>query len=108
MLVEGRVKFAQVTAEGQQVLLRVAGPGEIFGTVAALGDALHPASAQATTDCVALAWRNEAIAVLMSRFPLIALNVARFLAGRLREFQDRYRELATERVERRVAHTLLR
>jgi CRP-like cAMP-binding protein len=32
----------------------------------------------------------------------------RFLAGRVKEFQDRYRELATERVERRVAHALLR
>ncbi len=31
MLVEGRVKFTQVTAEGQQVL-RAIGPGEIFGT----------------------------------------------------------------------------
>lgn len=108
MLVEGRVKFTQVTAEGQQVLLRAIGPGEIFGTVAALGDAMHPASAQASTDCTALAWREEVIAGLMERFPRIALNVARFLAGRLKEFQDRYRELATERVERRVARTLLR
>ena len=108
MLIEGRVKFTQVTAEGQQVLLRAIGPGEIFGTVAALGEALHPASAQASIDCVALTWRGEAIADLMDRFPRIALNVARFLAERLKEFQDRYRELATERVERRVAHTLLR
>jgi CRP-like cAMP-binding protein len=30
------------------------------------------------------------------------------LAGRLQELQDRYRELATERVERRVARALLR
>ena len=108
MLVEGRVKFTQVTANGQQVLLRAVGPGEIFGTVAALSDALHPASAQAATDCVTLAWRGEDIGGLMDRFPRIALNVARFLAERLKEFQDRYRELATERVERRVAHTLLR
>ena len=34
--------------------------------------------------------------------------MVRFLAGRVKEFQDRYRELATERVERRVAHGLLR
>ncbi len=38
----------------------------------------------------------------------MALNVVRFLAGRVKEFQDRYRELATERVERRLAHALLR
>src|SRR5205814_7542559 len=47
VLVEGRVKFTQVTPEGQQVLLRAIGPGETFGAVAALGDAFHPASGQA-------------------------------------------------------------
>jgi CRP/FNR family transcriptional regulator, nitrogen oxide reductase regulator len=30
------------------------------------------------------------------------------LAGHVREFQNRYRELATERVERRLARTVLR
>ncbi len=108
VLTEGRVKFTQVTAEGHQVLLRAIGPGETFGAVAALGDAVHPASGQAVGDCAALGWSSEAINSLMERFPRIALNALRFLAGRLAEFQDRYRELATERVERRLARALLR
>ena len=108
VLVEGRVKFTQVTAEGHQVIVRVSGPGEMFGAVAALGDAAHPASAEATSDAAALGWRSEVISGLLERFPQMALNVVRFLAGRVKEFQDRYRELATERVERRVAHALLR
>jgi CRP-like cAMP-binding protein len=108
VLIEGRVKFTQVTADGQQVLLRVAGPGEMFGAVAALGDAFHPATAHAQGDCAALGWRSEVIASLMEQFPRIAVNALRFMAGRLTEFQERYRELATERVERRVARTLFR
>jgi CRP/FNR family transcriptional regulator, nitrogen oxide reductase regulator len=108
VLVEGRVKFTQVTAEGHQVIVRVSGPGEMFGAVAALGDAAHPASGEATADSVALGWRSEVISGLLERFPRLSLNVVRFLAGRVKEFQDRYRELATERVERRVAHALLR
>ena len=108
VLVEGRVKFTQVTTEGQQVLLRAIGPGETFGAVAALGDAFHPASAQAIGDCTALGWESEVISGLMEQFPRLALNAVRFLAGRVEEFQDRYRELSTERVERRVAHALLR
>lgn len=108
VLVGGRVKFTQVTAEGHQVLVRVIRPGEMFGTVAALGDAAHPAAGEATGDCAALGWRSEVISGLMEQFPRIALNVVRFLAGRVEEFQDRYRELATERVERRVAHAILR
>ncbi|HKP53744.1 MAG TPA: Crp/Fnr family transcriptional regulator [Chloroflexia bacterium] len=108
VLTEGRVKFTQVTPEGYGVLLRVIGPGETFGAVAALGDADHPASAQATGECAALGWESETISDLMERFPRLALNALRFLAGRLKEFQDRYRELATQRVERRIAHALLR
>src|SRR5947207_10164372 len=84
VLVEGRVKFTQVTPEGQQVLLRAIGPGETFGAVAALGDAFHPASAQAISNCVALGWESEVISGLMERFPRLALNAVRFLAGRAR------------------------
>jgi CRP-like cAMP-binding protein len=108
VLVEGRVKFTQVTAEGEQVIVRMSGPGEMFGAVAALGDAVHPASGEATGDCAALGWRSDVISGLLEQFPRLAINVVRFLAGRVKEFQDRYRELATERVERRVAHGLLR
>src|SRR4051812_25815868 len=81
VLIEGRVKFTQVTPEGQQVLLRAIGPGETFGAVAALGDAFHPASAQAIGDCTALGWESEVISGLMEQFPRLALNAVRFLAG---------------------------
>jgi CRP-like cAMP-binding protein len=108
VLSAGRVKFTQVTPEGHSVLLRVIAPGEMFGTVAALGDAYHPASGEAAVSSAALAWNSATIRRLMERHPRLALNALRFLAGRLAEFQDRYRELATQRVERRVAHALLR
>lgn len=108
VLVEGHVKFTQVTPEGYGVLLRVIGPGEMFGAVSALGDAFHPATALATEPSAAMAWNSPTIRLLMERHPVVALNGIRFLAGRLAEFQDRYRELATQHVERRVAHTLLR
>jgi CRP/FNR family transcriptional regulator, nitrogen oxide reductase regulator len=108
VLTEGRVKASQVTPEGHGVLLRVIGPGETFGAVAALGDAVHPATAQADGECAALGWTGDVISALMERHPRLALNALRFLAGRLQEFQDRFRELATQRVERRIAHALLR
>jgi CRP-like cAMP-binding protein len=108
VLLAGRVKFTQVTATGQQVLVRLGGPGDVFGTVAALGDAVYAASAQAVGSCSALGWESAVIAGLLEQYPRLALNALRFLAGRLSEFQDRARELATERAEQRVAHALLR
>lgn len=108
VLSQGRVRLTQVTPEGHQVILHIAGPGEMLGGVAALGDSLYPASAQAVEASSALAWDGDTMARLMERYPKIALNALRLLAGRLRELQDRYRELATERVERRLARAMLR
>lgn len=108
VLHRGRVRLTQVTAEGHQVLVRFIAPGEGMGIVAALGGMLYPASAEALDDCQALMWDGPTITRLMEQHPRLALNGMRLLAQRVREFQDRLRELATERVERRIACALLR
>lgn len=108
VLIRGRIRLTQVTPEGHQVILRIIGPGEMFGLIAALGEASYPVSAQAVDDCLALGWDGETMAHLMERYTRLAFNAMHLLAARVKEFQDRYRELATERVERRVARALLR
>jgi CRP-like cAMP-binding protein len=45
---------------------------------------------------------------LMRRYPQIALNVIAVLGQRFAETQDRLREVMTQRVEQRIARTLLR
>lgn len=108
VLVQGRTKLVQTTAEGHQVVIRIVGPGDMFGGVALLGDAVYPATAEALSASEALLWPAPAVARLVARHPALALNALRVLAHRLGELQDRYRELATERVEQRVARALMR
>jgi CRP-like cAMP-binding protein len=108
LLVDGKVKLLQVTTQGQQVIHGYVRKGEVFGIVAALNEALYPVSAQAINDCLALFWNEEDINRLIKDFPQIAINIARILAQRIQVYQDRVRELATQRVERRIARTLLR
>lgn len=108
VLEEGRAKLTQLTAEGHQVVLRFADPGEMLGVIAALADSEYPASAEAVGECVALAWDGKTMGRLMDRYPRIALAGLRLVAARLHELQERFRELATERVERRIARALLR
>lgn len=108
VLVKGRLKLTQVTPEGQQVILRYITPGEAIGVIAVLSGALYPVSAQAVESSQLLGWENTAMRRLMSQVPSISMNALQILAGRVREFQDRVRELSTERVERRIARTLLR
>lgn len=108
VLAEGRVRLNQVSAEGQQVLLRFVSAGEPFGWIGSLGGTQYPASSEAVDDCLALYWDNETMVALMERHPRLAMGALKMLARQVQEMQERYRELATERVERRVARALLR
>jgi CRP/FNR family transcriptional regulator, nitrogen oxide reductase regulator len=108
VLVDGSVKMTQVTPEGHQVVLRLLASGDAFGGVAAFGGATYPVTAEAVTNSSALEWPGDVMARLMERHPKLALNALRFVASRLHELQVQYRQLATEKVERRVARALLR
>ena len=109
VLRRGRVKFTQVTPEGHEVILRLLGPGEPFGGVAAIEDnGTYPVTARAVEASEAYAWDGAKITALMHRYPSIAINAARMIARRLHELQRRHHELMTERVERRIARAVLR
>jgi CRP-like cAMP-binding protein len=108
LLTQGEVKLTQVTPEGHQMLVRFAGPGECFGGIAALKEAVYTLSVQAVDDCVALAWDGETLARLMERYPHIALSVLDMVEGHYIRLLERYQELVTQRVEQRVARALLR
>jgi CRP-like cAMP-binding protein len=108
VLTSGRVKLTQLTPEGHQVVLRLIGPGDAFGGVGAFGDPTYPISAEAVEPSIALAWTSTTMRHLLETEPTIAVNAVRFVAGRLHDLQQRYRQAMTERVERRVARALLR
>jgi len=108
MLCEGRVKLLQLSTDGQQVILRMGGPWTMIGIIALAPGAHYPVTAEWMEDTLALRWMREDLDDLVQRYPALAQNGMRMMAGHVREFQDRFREMATERVERRLARALLR
>jgi CRP/FNR family transcriptional regulator, nitrogen oxide reductase regulator len=108
ILLEGRVRLTQITPEGHQIIVHLVGPGGGMGIIVALSDSAYPVAAEAIEETAALSWDRDTTAQLMAQYPLLALNGLSMVAKRFRDLQDRYRELATERVERRVARALLR
>jgi CRP-like cAMP-binding protein len=108
VLVAGKVKLTQVTNDGQQVILGYLSPGREYGIIAMVPGQPYPVSAQATGESRALVWHQDRLMNLAERFPRIALNAMKIMAGQIREFQNRVRELSTQRVERRIARTILR
>ncbi|HWA42767.1 MAG TPA: Crp/Fnr family transcriptional regulator [Hypericibacter adhaerens] len=107
-LIEGSIRIAQSDEDGAQLVVRFIGPGEMFGTVALFTDRQYPAEAVTMVDSTEISWTEAALLDLIERHPRIALNIVRIIGTRLREAQERLRELATQRVESRIAHMLLR
>lgn len=108
VLKSGRIKLYQLSDDGQQVLMRVMTPGMMFAAISLVEGAVYPVSAEAAASSRVIFWSQKTLLGLMQRYPQLALNAIKVLAGHVREFQNRYRELATERVERRLARNVLR
>lgn len=108
VVLEGGVKISQTGSDGGQVVMRFIGPNEMFGTVALFTDGSYPADATALTDTLEASWSEPELLNLMTRYPEIAVNAIRIIGRRLQEAQNRMRELATQRAERRIAHALVR
>jgi CRP-like cAMP-binding protein len=107
-VIEGSVRISQSGFDGGQVAIRFIGPGEMFGTVALFTDREYPADAFAMADTVEISWSEADLLGLIDRHPRIALNIIAIIGTRLKEVQERVRELATQPAERRIAQTLLR
>ena len=107
-VIEGGVRIEQSGSDGGQVVIRFVGPGEMFGTVSLFTDRRYPADAVTVAETLEASWSEAELLDLMRQHPQIAINVIRVIGKRLQEVQDRVRELATQRVERRVAHAVLR
>jgi CRP-like cAMP-binding protein len=108
VLVSGRLRVTQVTAEGQQIIVRIVVPGDLFGIAKALQRTDYPGTATALLESTLLAWPTARWSSFMGAYPSMAVGAMQTMGDRLQEAHSRLRELATEEVERRVAHTVLR
>lgn len=109
VLTSGQVKLLQSNPNGKQVNIRTIQPWEMFAALGAVRkDATYPASAQAIQDSAALVIHSEFLGEMMQARPYLAVGLTRLMTSLIQDIQARYRELATERVEQRIARTLLR
>jgi CRP-like cAMP-binding protein len=108
IVVVGRLRATQTTADGQQIIIRYIGPGEFVGYAALSGEAQHPGTVSAVDDSHLMGWTVAAIRALIEKHSTVAMNALSVLGTRYHEMQVRLREIVTEKVERRIAHALLR
>ncbi len=109
VLASGQVKLMQANPNGQQVNLRTIYPWQMFGALGAVrAEASYPASAQTLEDSTALAIHSKLLHSMLETRPYLSFDLMNLMTAYIQEMQARYRELATERVEQRVANALIR
>ena len=104
----GIVKLTQVSSDGNEVILWINGSGDVLGVHNSATGCNYTCSARAMEKCQALIWEYSRLQLLATQYPKIAANIFKILTHRLRELEERFREIATERVENRLALVLVR
>ncbi len=102
----GQVKIVKQSSDGQENLLEVITPGEMFGGAGILVP-IHPATAVTMSATTALSIEREPYLHLIRQYPDIALRIIALLGDRLQAAM-KMRALSTERVDVRLANILLK
>src|SRR4051812_39199175 len=104
----GSVKITQISSGGSEVILWMYGRGNVLGVLSDPKGDCHPSTARAMEATTALVWDCETLQHLVNICPLIRQNLSQILMSRLNELEERFREVATEKVPRRLALALMR
>lgn len=107
VVAEGRVKVLKRSAAGKEFIVAFFSSGEMLGEVAVFENRSYPASAQAVSRSKVIGIERGYFLSFLAKRPEIALRIINVLGGRLRDAQNRLRDIAVERVEQRLARTLL-
>jgi CRP/FNR family transcriptional regulator len=103
---DGQIKIIKYGEGGRELVIEVIPPGEVFGGAAMLMPS-QPATAQALADTITLSLTVDEYRRLLHDYPAIGVRVIEMLSQRMLGV-IRMRALAGERVERRIAHILLK
>jgi CRP-like cAMP-binding protein len=102
----GSVKITQLSSQGSEVLLRMYGSGSTLGMFSS--SPANQNSCYAVEKCTALMWNHATFQELKERFPQIERNANQIFSAQLAELEERFREVSTEKVNKRLALILLR
>jgi CRP-like cAMP-binding protein len=107
LLAEGLVRLALTTGSGRELSVRIAGPGEVIGEIAAFDSG--PRTADATAISPVRAYSISAVEFdrLFEACPRLARSVIGLLCRRLRVTTVQLEGIALHRIEVRLARFLL-
>ena len=104
----GRLKLSKLNGQGKEIILRYVDPGEVAAAITVLKNSTYPLTAESVEETEVTAWDKSKIIQLIHQYPDIAINLLSIILKRLDDVQERYLDVCTEHVDKRIARTLLR
>lgn len=107
-LTDGRIKLTQLSAEGEELLVRFITSGQPLAAISLLRDRTYPVTATAAVKSRLLSWSGSRLERLTREVPGVLRVAGEAMADHMEEVTGRLREVSTERVAQRLARALLR
>jgi CRP/FNR family transcriptional regulator len=107
IVVEGELRVFFSSSTGKEITLTFLGPGKLLGPMAIFQDGHCSASVVATTNAKLLAIKKEGFVSFLCNYPKLYLGMIKVLTSVNAELSRRIRDIAWERVDKRVVRILL-
>jgi CRP-like cAMP-binding protein len=107
LLLRGCAKVIQQARGGEEVVLRIAAPGELLGKLGSKPGSTYSSTARAVQECEALMWTTETLEAAQMRFPILQRNVKNILRRRISEMEGRICRVSTQLASNRLASELV-
>lgn len=107
LILKGRVKIYQVADNGKEIILDVAGKGDVVGDMAIVEDGERTATAQAIDETIAVSISWEDFSHLLQQSPRLGMAMMELMARRLAGMQRTFMNIVSKPVSARLADTLL-
>lgn len=107
-IVSGRFRLIQHSTVGKDVTMALFVPGDLMGIVVALTESPYPGSAETLEDGEVIGLSGQMMWEIMQTDAMLAVRILRMVANRLHIAHNRIRELSVERVNQRIARSILR
>jgi len=108
LLKEGTIKISRLASDGQEIMLDIIAPGEIFGEMSLLGEDSRSSTAQAVENSLICSIKKSDFFNFFSAHNDLAFKVLKLVGLKRVEIETRLEELAYCSVSERIASLLTR
>ena len=107
LIEKGRLKASAANANGDEVVLSIMGPGDVFGEMSLLDGMPRSATVETLEPCQVMVIESQAFQALLREIPSLAASLMKVMARRLRDLTDRTQDVSLLDVETRLAKIVL-